>query len=186
MARRRSPAKGKPWRPPALGGMTVAQLNRLSYVAVEERIDEMVGLLVCEWPRGGNAAGTPVFDDGGAEQEVVVEVGDLQRRLTRRTIPRTLTSDATVRGAGRALQQRQISIGDVYAARLASAPPSAARDLQAFVDEIGVARWITGIVDISGAAREAAKAATYEALTPPLDPKVVSSLREKREAEEEA
>lgn len=173
MARSRA-KRGSPWKPPALAGVPSPELNRFKYVVVEERIDDLVGLLVSEWPRGGGG-GPPFFPRGGEEEEVVVDRNLLQRRLARRRVP-----DSTAAGGTRkALQERDVVVGDVYAARLAAGP-----DPQEVVDRVGVERWIEEIVDITAEGREAARAATYEALTPRLKPKVASALR--RKAEERA
>lgn len=176
MARKSGRAKrGLPWKPPALDGLTSRELDRLAYVVVEEKIDDLIGLLISEWPRGG-AGGRPVFSEKGYEEEVVVDVKLLQRRLSRRRIPKSAEPSARAQAARQALQRRDVAIGDVFAARLV-----AGADPQEVVDRIGVAKWIAEIVDITAGAREAAKAATYEALTPPLKPKVAAALRKKRD-----
>lgn len=174
MARRRSRTKGRPWRPPALHGMTAAQLNRLSYLVVEERVEPLIGLLVSPWPRSGDN-GQPAFPRGlGDEREVVVDGAALHRRLTRRRIPDSLEPGRGGRAARRDLQRREIAIGDVFAARLAGEG-----DPQEVVDEIGVGRWIEELIDITPEGRESAKAAAYVALTPPLSGPVVRQLRRK-------
>ncbi|HEX3172681.1 MAG TPA: hypothetical protein VHQ43_00500 [Solirubrobacterales bacterium] len=152
-------------------------LNGFSYVVVEEKIDQVVGLLVSEWPRGG-AGGHPVFASGGSEEEVTVDLDGLQRRLARREVPDTVESSAGPRVTRRAIQRRKVAVGDVYAARLAS--PEAGEGPQEAADRFGVERWLEEVVDITASGREAAKAATYEALTPRLKPEVAAVLRRKK------
>ena len=172
-----SRSRGRPWKPPALADLSPAKLNRLSYLVVEEQVAPLIGLLVSRWPRsGGN--GQPVFSEADGEQEVVVDGAALQRRLARRRIPDSFELGPGGRAARRELQRREIAVGDVFAARLAGDG-----DPQQVVDEIGVARWIEEIVDITPEGRESAKAAAYAALTPPLSGAVVRELRRKRKEE---
>jgi hypothetical protein len=176
----RKPAKRtgvRPWKPPALEGLSAAELKRLSYVVVEEWVDPMVGLLVSPWPRSGDN-GQPVFDEAAGEKMVSVEREPLQKRLSRRRIPRSFDLGDGARTTRNDLKQRQIAVGDVFALRLAGGG-----DPQQDVDEIGVARWIEEAVDITPESRESAKAASYVALTPPLSKTVVRELRRKREEE---
>jgi hypothetical protein len=178
MPRRRSkPSRGRPWKPPALEGLSAARLNRLSYVVVEEWVEPMVGLLVSAWPRSGEN-GQPVFSAAAGEEEVIVERGPLQRRLQRRRVPGSFDLGEAARAARRAVQRREIVVGDVFALRLAGEG-----DPQELVDRIGVERWIEEAIDITPESRESAKAATYAALTPPLSKAVVRTLRRKREEE---
>lgn len=176
----RKPAKrtgGRPWKPPALEGLSAAQLKRLSYVVVEEWVDPMVGLLVSAWPRSGDN-GQPVFDEAAGEDEVAVEREPLQKRLSRRRIPQSFELGDGARAVRHDLKQREIVVGDVFAFRLAGVG-----DPQQVVDKVGVARWIEEAVDITPESRESAKAATYVALTPPLSKPVLRELRRKREEE---
>jgi hypothetical protein len=161
-----------PWRPPALADLSARQLNALSYVVVEERVDDLIGLLVCAWPRGG-AGGPPFFPKGDDELEVAVDRERLQRRLSRRRLPSSAESAGNAQ-TWRALQEREVVVGDVFAARLA-----AGSDPQELVDRIGVESWIEEIFDVSADGREAARAATYLALTPPLTKTAARKLRRK-------
>jgi hypothetical protein len=178
MARRTSkPSRGRPWKPPALERLSAARLNRLNYVVVEEWVEPMLGLLVSAWPRSGDN-GQPVFAAASGEEEVVVERGPLQRRLGRRRVPASFDFGEGAQAARRAVQRREIVVGDVFALRLAGDG-----DPQEIVDEIGVQRWIEEAIDITPESHESAKAATYAALTPPLSKAVVRTLRRKREEE---
>ena len=154
--------------------MSAAQLSRLSYLVVEERVEPLIGLLVSPWPRSGDN-GQPAFPrELGDEREVVVDGEALRRRLARRRIPDSFEPGRGGRAGRRDLQRREIAIGDVFAARLAGEG-----DPQEVVDEIGVGRWIEELIDITPEGRESAKAAAYVALTPPLRGPVVRELRRK-------
>jgi hypothetical protein len=82
--KRRPPrATGRPWRPPSLPSDAVAGL---SYVVVEEQVDNIVGLIVAPWPRE-SAKGTSSFQ--GTQREAGVNLAELQALLDReRTPPR--------------------------------------------------------------------------------------------------
>ncbi len=176
MARRTAKARrGSPWKPPALAELSGRELSGLKYVVVEERVDDTIGLLVSDWPRGG-AGGQPVFGADCGEEEVCVDRLALQRRLAKRRIPKSVEPGGSARATRQALRQRDVVVGDVYAIRLA-----AGGDPQQAVDEIGIERWIEDVIDITAEGRESAKAATYEALTPPLKQDVVKALRRKRD-----
>lgn len=176
MARKTTKARrGSPWKPPALADLPAAELNRLKYVVVEESIDKLVGLLVCDWPRSG-AAGQPAFGSEIGEEEVVVDRDDLQQRLSKRRIPKSIEPADGGREARQALRQRDVAVGDVFALTLAGDG-----DPQEVVDKVGVRRWIRAAVDLSAEGRESAKAATFAALTPPLSRTVVKALRGKRD-----
>lgn len=174
MARTTAKAKrGAPWKPPALAELSAAELNRLKYVVVEESIDAQVGLLVCDWPRSG-AAGQPHFPKGVDEEEVVVDREALQQRLATRQLAKSIVPPGSE--ARRALQRRPVAVGDVFACRL-----NGEGDPQEAADRVGMRRWIGKAVDLSAEGREAAKAATFTALTPRLNRTVVGKLRRKRD-----
>lgn len=169
-------AGGLPWRPPSapesLAALSDEQLANCLYVVVEEKIDRAVGLLVSPWP-GTTLGGRLRFDPEDDEVEVAVDLDDLNMRLSDRDV----SGPADSATSAAALAQRPVEVGDAFAVRTPDpAPtPSELEELGGRVDNLG---WMVTVVDITADAREAAKVATYEALTPPLKQDVIEELRE--------
>jgi hypothetical protein len=178
-----SDAQRSPWRPPSLGAQPAdEELARHLYVVVEEKIDDVIGLLISPWP-GSRDDGRLRFDPGATEVEVAVDGRELQEKLAGREIPAPTLAAAGGPDAVEALTARPAEIGDVYAV-LPEGPPPAPEDLERLSGRRGALAWIERVTDITADAREAAKVATYEALTPPLKEGVADELR--HEGREEA
>jgi hypothetical protein len=171
-------ADGKhPWRPGILRDRQQEDFDELLYVVVEERIDDTIGLVVAEWPAGGD--GPPRFRQGGLEFEAPADRTALQERLSGRRVDSAAVAAAAAEPAALVpvLQAREITVGDVFAIRPAL-KISADTDPQDLRD----CEWIGEAFDITAVAREAAKVAMYEALTPPLDPAVTKRLLDEKAA----
>ena len=123
------------------------------YVAVEEVVDDNVGIVVAPWP-GVDADGGLLFADEEERLQAVVDRPSFQRRLANRKV---LAYEGGANAA--ALRERPLTAGDVFA--IETRFPEREVDLRT----IG-ARWIRGsIVDVTAMARDAAKAAMLAALT---------------------
>ena len=163
------------WRPPSapasLAALSDAELAACLYVVVEEKIDRAIGLLVSPWP-GTALGGRLRFDPDDDEVEVAVDLDDLKMRLSDRDVSGQADSETSAA----ALVQRPVAVGDAFAVRTPDpAPtPSELEELSGRVDNLG---WMVTVTDITADAREAAKVATYEALTPPLKKDVIEELR---------
>lgn len=155
------PGEDSPWQPGPLKER--GDLEEFSYVVVEEEIDGTLGLVVADWPDGGS--GVPRFH-GKDEFELAVDRDEMQRRLSDRQVPQLDLPDAVQEE----LRNRPVRVGDVFAikpvAEIAPEDP----------DRVQTCDWIGETLDLTAEAREAAKAKTYEALTPPLDPQVAEQL----------
>jgi hypothetical protein len=154
-------SEDSPWQPASLQGRD--DLEDFAYVIVEEEIDETLGLVVAEWPDGGR--GAPRFHDKG-EFELAVDREEMQRHLVDRQMPQAEVPDAVLEE----LRRREIRVGDVFAIK--PVEPLAPED----PDQVQTAEWMGETLDLTAEAREAARAKTYEALTPPLDPEVAEQL----------
>lgn len=167
-----------PWRPPSapetLAVLSDEELSRRLYVVVEEKIDRAVGLLVSPWP-GSTEDGRLRFDPDAEEVEVVVDLDELQARLTLRDAP----GPASPAETGEALVRRPVEVGDAFAVQT-SEPAPALDELESLSGATGMVGWMGAVADITADAREAAKVATYEALTPPLKGDVIEELRGRR------
>jgi hypothetical protein len=124
------------------------------YVAVEEIVDDNVGIVVAPWP-GVDAEGGLLFADEEERRQAVVDRPSFQRRLGSRKVLAYGSGDKALP----ALRARPLSAGDVFA--IETRFPDTEVDLRT----IG-AGWIRGtIVDVTAMARDAAKAAMLAALT---------------------
>jgi hypothetical protein len=138
------------WRPP------VDELKvdgELRYIVVDELHEGIAGLVVSLWPRV-DARGRLVFADSEATSARVAARADLLEALLRSAREPVLAGgvDESLRAA---LRDREVEIGDVYAARLRSLPVSG-----------DPAAWLVApVFDITGPARELAKTQTSAALS---------------------
>ena len=141
-------------------------VGRRDYVAVEEIVDDNVGIVVAPWP-GVDADGGLLFADEEERLQVVVDRPSFQRRLASRKVLAYEIDDKALP----ALRARALSAGDVFA--IETKLPDGDTDPRT----IG-ARWIRGtIVDVTAMARDAAKAAMLAALTgAPLSPAEVNAI----------
>lgn len=160
------------WRPTSLRERD--DLGDFAYVVVEEEIDGMLGLVVADWPSGG--LGAPRFDDKG-EFELAVDREALQQRTSDR---RVAEADALPYEVVRELRSRRVEVGDVFAVR-----PLEELDPEGDPERLRSCEWIGETLDVTAEAREAAKAKMYEALTPPLDPRLAKRLIEEPAQAEE-
>ena len=71
-----------PWRPGVLRDH--GDFDDLLYVVVEEEIDDTIGLVVSDWPLGGN--GPPRFPDDADEFELAAERDALREHLAEREV----------------------------------------------------------------------------------------------------
>jgi hypothetical protein len=156
-----------PWRPGSLRDRE--DLEDFAYVVVEEDIDGTLGLVAAQWPSGGH--GAPRFDDQG-EFELAVDRNALQRHISDRRVPE---SEQLPEETVTALRERRIEVGDVFAIKpVGDLSPEPLRRCE----------WVGETLDVTAEAREAAKAKMYEALTPPLHPRVAKQLLEEKQATE--
>lgn len=154
---------GKPWRPPSLpSNVDVAKLD---YIVVEERVDQVIGLLIAPWPRATKEShlhfpGTP------AQVEVAADLADLQKFLNaNRRVP-------PVRDAARsrALRTRAVALGDVFGAVVDRAALADGEETDTLRP---VANWLRKpVYDVTADAREAARTTFFDAVSDPLPPKV--------------
>ena len=164
-----------PWRPPSapdsLAALSDDELSACLYVVVEEKIDRTIGLLVSPWP-GTTGDGRLRFDPDDDEVEVAVNLDELQARLAERDV----SGPADSPESAAALAQRPVEVGDAFAVQ-AGDPAPAPSELEKLSGRTGNVDWMAAVADISADAREAAKVATYEALTPPLKTELIEELR---------
>jgi hypothetical protein len=158
------------WRPPGLPEhVTDEDLVGFVYAVVEERIDEVFGLIVTPWPKADGEQ--PVFAGADQEYEIAVERADLQDAISSRTVapPPDLKPQELI-DAKQVLSEREIEVGDAFAVPSSLEVIAAASESTAPPE---ADTWINGIViDLTADAREAAKLAMLRALAPPLEPKV--------------
>lgn len=160
-------SEDSPWQPASLRERD--DLEDFAYVVVEEEIDGTMGLVVAEWPSGGRAA--PRFH-GQREFELAVDREEMRRHVSDRRVPR---ADELPDEVVDELRNRRIEVGDVFAIK-------PVEDLFAEdPDRLQTCEWMGEALDVTAEAREAAKAKMYEALTPPLDPRLAERLRAKPE-----
>jgi hypothetical protein len=171
-------AAGLPWRPPSapesLAALSDVELAKRLYVVVEERIDTTIGLLVSPWP-GATEDGRLRFDPEAEEVEVAVDLKKLQARLADRDVSGQTGSAESAE----ALAHRPVEVGDAFAVQTGEPAPELG-ELEKLSGRTGKVEWMAAVIDITADAREAAKVATYEALTPPLKKDVIAELRSKR------
>ena len=127
--------------------------SELSYIVVDERSEDVAGLVVASWPRL-DPQGRVRF--GGSTWRVGARLQEFEALLgAKRHLP------ATTAGSER-VSQRPVRIGDAFAARV-----ELPRGRVAAVPELS--RWLSApIYDISADARDAAKTALYGALAPKM------------------
>ncbi len=126
-------------------------LGVLSHIVVDELSNEVAGLVVCEWPRVDHRGRLRV---PGRSWRVGANLIEFHALLANRKLPHGQAKDE-------ALLRREVRIGDVFAAKTRRPPGRAAVPK--------VRRWLTPpIYDISGDAREAAKAALNAAVAPTM------------------
>lgn len=173
MNQRAAHAGGK-WRPLGLPeSITNEDLAGFVYAVVEERIDEILGLIVTSWPKADG--GHPVFAGPEQEYEVAVANADLHQALSQRYIESALqlTSQRLLLES-KELRERPIEVGDTFAIPASLDAVAAAAEAAGPVEANS---WIEGqVIDITADAREAAKLATLRAVAPPLDPNTEQRL----------
>ena len=167
---------GGMWRPPGLPtDLTNQELAGFVYAVVEERIDDVLGLVVTEWPRANREQ--PIFVGADREYEIAVSTADLQSVLSKRFPVASRAVRRRVRrmpSEMRALRERRVEVGDAFAIPASLDEVAAAANSERQVEATA---WVKGrVIDVTADAREAAKLATLRALAPPLDPKVEESL----------
>jgi hypothetical protein len=168
----------RPWLPPGLGShLTPGQLDDVAYLVVDELQEGIAVVVVSPWP-WLDERGRLRF--GGEEEStrVVVPAEALEDTLRERR--RSPVSPAAGPEAARELQDRALAIGDAFA----GLPRYTPDEDGAFVKDPD--SWLKGaIVDVSLAAREAAKAQQNAAVagiltTDDLD-EVAAEFREQEE-----
>lgn len=141
----------RPWLPDLLrdAGYTVASVEALSYVFVDEIVDDTVTLTVSRWP-DADGAGRLRFHDLDARRHVGVTLPDVRAGLYQRAVEEVTRSPR---------------VGDVFAVQVA---PDAAARLAATADETEWREALhelfpTQVHDVSAEARTVAKLAFYGA-----------------------
>jgi hypothetical protein len=143
----------RPWEPEDLRG---SPPERLSYVVVEEMIEDSVGLNVCGWP-DVDESGRLSFTQPSTL--VRVERAWLERQL------------AEHRDQPPDVGERPLRIGDVFA--MADVELGEGEE-----SELTITKFEPPIHDITAEGRTAAKTALYGALAPVLDPNQADEIRE--------
>lgn len=145
------PVISVPWLPGTLreSGLTVDDAKRLSYIVVDDIMDDTVTLAVHPWP-AADEEGRVRFPDLKACQHAAVSLRHMQTQIYRR---------------GRL--QRDPRVGDVFGAVVSDA---AKQVLTSREDTTCELNWLLTppIYDLSREARVAAKLAYYAAMTPLL------------------
>jgi hypothetical protein len=149
--RRRTAGGLRPWKAPSLEHKRVV-LKKLSYVVVDEIVDDTVGLSVSPWP-GADDQGRLRFTVDKDPEHVGVEVHELCTFLTeRRHLPFVPVSKTATEQKG-----RELRIGTSFAMEVTS---STSRE---WTDPLE--RYVGRVFDITADAREVAKLAYYGAMT---------------------
>jgi hypothetical protein len=150
--------------------------DRLAYAVVDELVENHVGFVVSEWPRVDDE-GRLLF--GGATARIGCDLHDLNRHLAS---SRLLLADAADRpNDAEVLRTRSAAIGDAFGFQY---PFSAAPQWFPLLDA-DVSEWLVEPIDVTAAAREAAKIALLSAVAgPPLTEREVSAIE--REAGRES
>jgi hypothetical protein len=152
------------WKPPSLDGYEV-DLERRSYLVVDEIVDGSVGLVLSPWPEVDDR-GRLRF--GGAAAMLGAPHSALQSFLHEHRLPAELA-------------RRPLRIGDAFAVRVirdalgdVGEELAAQRRLEPLLEP---SSWIEPpVYDVSVDAREAAKTAFYAAVTPVLTPSEAAGL----------
>jgi len=156
----------RPWQPPALEGVEV---ERLSYIVVDEIVEPTCVLAVTEWPRV-DGEGRVRFRLDVRPHLVRVSVGELTRHLGKNR-------------TGVRNRRREARIGDVYAA---AADTEQLPEPESEAEAHELARlhsldWFKApIYDLTTPAREVAKMALYGAVAPVLEHDEVERIVRRR------
>jgi hypothetical protein len=135
----------RPWRPPSLAAEGV-DVERLTYIVVDEIVEDTVGLSLHAWP-DADSEGRLRFQPGKAAAQVSVPVTEWCEFLS---------------GCNLGFSMKELArlprVGDAFAAEVT---PSSRRRWRE-----PLTRWIPGTVhDVTGEAREVAKLAYYGSAT---------------------
>lgn len=155
-----------PWEPGEVRERLVAdgRWEALSYIVVDELHEGVAGLVIGPWPRldpsgrlvfGGEAESTAVATSAEALQAVL-------RRQRRPVVPVPVDEHTEAE-----LRERELSIGDVFAARIDGEPEG---DPAAWLGE--------PVLDVTAEAREAAKAQASATATGAIDEGLIRAIAE--------
>ena len=168
----------RPWRPPSIGDI---ETDRLTYVVVDEIVDNSVGLSVSEWPQV-DEQGRVRFLDPAPARLVAAAADALSAFLAEHRKVAGERVEGLSENQRRELVERPVRIGDAFAVRVDRKALETLEEVSnsdkgpfRLKDEhlANPQSWMEPPVhDISGEAREAAKASFYGAVAPVLDPTV--------------
>lgn len=150
----------RPWLPSCLSqhGLEVDDVARLTYVLVEERVGDDVGLSLLPWP--------------AADRRGRIRFRRLEERLEL-----GLTTEELCRQLYAGWLQRAPRIGDVFAAEADTAALEELRDLEGpWTRPLGDL-FPGAVYDVSAEARKVAKLAFYASVAPVLDAEEADAWR---------
>jgi hypothetical protein len=182
------------WVPESLRRiMGPSELRAYLYVAVDELVEDRVGLSISEWPwldtrgRVRFVADTEPLMIGVPKEEFLVFVSD------RRVVRARTRSDVTEADIG--FRRRPLAIGDVFAVPTNALPPleelEELEELEDREEHVEVERMAFNadagpVYDVSGDAREAAKVALFGTVGEKLAPERARLIVEERPDPEDA
>lgn len=135
----------RPWLPAPLAahGFDADSVQALSYVLVDEQVDDAVTVTVLPWPVA-DGAGRLRFDDLASAREIGLSLSALRDELYEGWL------------------SRRPRVGDVFAAALSAQARAALESQQELAWERPLAEFVDGpVYDLSAEARMAAKLAFY-------------------------
>jgi hypothetical protein len=135
----------------------------LRYIVVDELHEGVAGLAIGPWPRV-DSRGRLVFGGEERSRRIATPV-DRLLDILRRRVP--VVSVPVDESAEEQLRERDLSIGDTFAARVRGEP---SEDLSAWLDE--------PVLDISGLAREVAKTQASAAASGVIDEATLMAIGE--------
>jgi hypothetical protein len=154
-----APETRGPWAPGGLD-LSEAELARLSYIVIDEIVEEIISVSVSAWPRVDDR-GRLVFSDDPSVS-VWADASALRRYLERTAF-------------GDAGELRRLRMGDTFAARVRAS--KLGRTERAGSGPAPPSAWIIPpVYDLRGQARDKAKEAFYAAVSPVLTPEQMKEM----------
>jgi hypothetical protein len=141
-----------------------APWDALSYIVIDELHEGVAGLVIGPWPRL-DPQGRLVFGGEEESRRVATSADELLAVLRRERLP--VVPVPVDRRTEEQLRERELSIGDVFAARLGGVPGG------------DPASWPGGpVLDITAEAREMAKAQASATALGVIDQKLIEAIGE--------
>lgn len=155
-----------PWEPGAVRDRLAAdgRWDALRYIVVDELHEGVAGLVISPWPRL-DPLGRLVFGDEEESTRVATSEDALLAVLRRQRLP--VVAVPVDQRTEEQLRERELSIGDVFAARPAGPPGD------------DPASWLAEpVLDITAEAREVAKAQASATALGTIDQKLIEAIGE--------